>query len=379
MKAAVLEAPQKISVREIPSPAPLPHQVLVRVGAVGLCGTDIHIFRGEGNYNMAPSGRVIPLEEQPQILGHEFCGLVVDTGGEVKGVRPGDRVVVDQGLNCYSAQRQPICEYCDTGDSHQCQFYQEHGITGVQGAMADLVAVPAVNTVEIPENLGFAEAVMSEPLACVLHAVSFLERAGGRFTFDGERKIRSILICGSGPAGLLFVQYLRNVKGFQGLIIVADTQDGKLALARQYGAECLNVSQVNLIEAVAELTAGNRVECLIDACGSAQVYEQIPWLLRKQGTVLLYGHGHRGKDIGIINLVQFLEPTLVSPIGASGHFTSDHRPAIYAEAAEAIRSRTIDVKTMVTHRFQGLEAIQQALTTEYSRPTYIKGIVQLSD
>jgi threonine dehydrogenase-like Zn-dependent dehydrogenase len=78
MQAAVLEAPSKIAIREVPVPEPAASDLLVRVAAVGLCGTDIHIFRGEGNYNLDPLGRVIPLEEQPQILGHEFCGQVVD-------------------------------------------------------------------------------------------------------------------------------------------------------------------------------------------------------------------------------------------------------------------------------------------------------------
>ncbi len=87
MHAAVLEGPSKITIRDIPVPKPGPHELLVRVAAVGLCGTDIHIFRGEGNYNMDATGRVIPLEEQAQILGHEFCGEVAEVGSEVKGIR----------------------------------------------------------------------------------------------------------------------------------------------------------------------------------------------------------------------------------------------------------------------------------------------------
>ena len=120
MHAAVLEAPAKISIRDIPVPQPGPHELLVRVAAVGLCGTDIHIFRGEGNYNMDATGRVIPLEEQPQILGHEFCGEVAEVGSQARGFEPGERIVVDQGHNCHSARRASLCEYCQTGDSHQC-------------------------------------------------------------------------------------------------------------------------------------------------------------------------------------------------------------------------------------------------------------------
>lgn len=377
MKAAVLEAPSRIVVRDIPVPAPGTHELLLRVAAVGLCGTDIHIFRGEGNYNMDASGRVIPLEEQPQILGHEFCAQVVEAGREVSGFKPGERVVVDQGLNCYSARRMPLCEYCQTGDSHQCLHYREHGITGLQGAMADYVAVPACNAVRIPGSLPFLSAALSEPLGCILHSTEVLERTPARYTFEGERRIRSILICGSGPAGLLFTQYFRNIQGFEGQVIVADTQERKLALAKSFGATTVNLRRQSLLEAVRELTKGERVECLIDACGSGALFEQVPWLLRKQGTFLLYGHGHRGKDIGILNLVQFLEPTLVSPVGASGGFTREGTPLTYTRAIEAICLGQIDGRSMITHPYAGLDSIQKALSEDCREPDYVKGIVQL--
>ncbi len=377
MKAAVLEAPSRIAIRDIPVPTPAAHDLLVRVAAVGLCGTDIHIFRGEGNYNMDASGRVIPLEEQAQILGHEFCGQVVEAGHEVKGVKAGERVVVDQGLNCHSARRVPLCEYCQTGDSHQCQHYREHGITGLQGAMAEYIAVPAINAVKIPGGLPFLEAAMSEPLGCILHSTEMLEKTPARYTFEGERRIRSILICGAGPAGLLFTQYFRNVRKFEGQVIVADTQEKKLELAKRFGATTVNLRHEPLLEAVRVLTKGQRVECLIDACGNGALFEQVPWLLRKQGTFLLYGHGHRGKDIGILNLVQFLEPTLISPIGASGGFTREGAPLTYTRAVEAISSGSIEVRSMITHEYGGLDTVQRALSEDCREPGYVKGIVQL--
>jgi L-iditol 2-dehydrogenase len=377
MRAAVLEAPSKIVIREIPVPEPAASDLLVRVAAVGLCGTDIHIFRGEGNYNLDPLGRVIPLEEQPQILGHEFCGQVVDLGSRVKGFQAGDRVMLDQGLSCYSFGRNPVCEYCQTADSHQCLYYQEHGITGLQGAMAEYVAIPAVNAVRLPGHLSFLEAVMSEPLACILHSTEMLEKTSARYTFDGPRKIRSILICGSGPAGLLFTQYLRTVRHFDGQVIVADTQEKKLALAGLFGATTVNVSQQPLIETIRELTNGERVECLIDACGNSQLFEQVPWLLRKQGTFLLYGHGHRGKDIGILNLVQFLEPTLISPVGASGGFSPDGKSLTYSRAVETISDGKVSVRSMITHSYPALDCVQRALTQDYREPGYVKGVVEL--
>jgi L-iditol 2-dehydrogenase len=377
MRAAVLEAPAKIVVREIPIPELASHELLVRVAAVGLCGTDIHIFRGEGNYNMDPSGRIIPLQEQPQILGHEFCGQVVEVGSQVWSFKEGDRVVLDQGLNCRSVGRIPVCEYCQTGDSHQCLYYQEHGITGIQGAMAEYIAIPAANAVRIPENLSYIEAAMAEPLGCILHSTEMVDRTRARYTFTGQRKIRSVLICGSGPAGLLFTQYLRNLCQFDGQVIVADTQEKKLELAKRSGATTVNISQQRLIEAVRELTDGKRVEFLIDACGNGQLFEQVPWLLRKQGTFLLYGHGHKGKDIGILNLVQFLEPTLVSPVGASGNLSAEGTPLTYARAVEVLSNGQVSVQSMITHAYTTLDSLQKALTEDYREPGYVKGIVQL--
>ena len=136
MKAAVLEDIGKVTIREVPDPAAGPHEVLLGVQAVGLYATDVHIFRGLGHYVMDAQGRPLPLSAHPLILGHEFGGEVVRLGPHVRDLRLGDRVVCDQDRNCYSEGRRPLCSYCASGDSHQCQFYQEHGITGPPGALA---------------------------------------------------------------------------------------------------------------------------------------------------------------------------------------------------------------------------------------------------
>jgi L-iditol 2-dehydrogenase len=92
---------------------------------------------------------------------------------------------------------------------------------------------------------------------------------------------------------------------------------------------------------------------------------------------VLYGHGHRGKDIGILNLVQFLEPVLVSPIGASGGFDANGSPLTYRRAVDAISSKKVDAKSMITHAYPGLESVQKALGEDCRDPGYVKGIVQM--
>src|SRR2546429_1774493 len=102
---------------------------------------------GHANYNREARGRPVPLADAPQILGHEIAGVVETVGTDVRDLAPGDRVVVDQGRSCVSEARSPLCEYCASGDSHQCELYREHGITGLPGGLAEYLAIPAVNAV----------------------------------------------------------------------------------------------------------------------------------------------------------------------------------------------------------------------------------------
>jgi L-iditol 2-dehydrogenase len=377
MKAAVLEDVETMVVRAVPDPEVPSREVAIRVRAVGVCGTDLHLFRGHGNYNLDAQGRPIPLKHQPQILGHEFSGEIVAVGRGVKDLKPGDRVLCDQGRNCHSRGQQPLCSYCASGDSHQCAFYGEHGITGLPGALAEYIAIPAVNCVSLPEGFPAELGALVEPLGCVLHSSDRAERARGRYAFEGEEKIKNVLICGAGPAGLLFLQYLRNVKGFDGLIMVSDLREKNLKLVQELGGTAINVSRLDLTEAVRELTAGERVHYLIEACGNSLIFEQIPSLLRKQGTLLLYGHGHKGRDIVLWNNVLFLEPTLVAAVGASGGFDSDGRPSTYRHALELLTSGKVKVQPFITHRYSALEEVHKAFEQDFQREDYIKGVLNL--
>ena len=206
MRAAVLQDVEKLVVQQVPDPVRAPNEVLLRVKAVGVCGTDLHIYRGHGNYNLDAQGRHIPLTEQPQILGHEFSGEIVEVGKEVTGLNVGDRVLCDQGINCVSRGRQPLCPYCATGDSHQCETYGEHGITGLQGALAEYIAMPAANCLTLPTDMPTDLGALVEPVGCVLHAIERTALANARYTLDGNERIRNILICGAGPAGIYFLQ-----------------------------------------------------------------------------------------------------------------------------------------------------------------------------
>ncbi len=378
MRAAVLEDVRKMVVQKVPDPGLAPHEVMLRVCAVGVCGTDLHLFQGHANYSTDAQGRLIPFREKPQILGHEFSGEVVEVGKDVRDLKPGDRVLCDQGRNCHSQQRRPLCPYCASGDSHQCAFYQEHGITGLQGAMAEFIAMPAVNCLRIPDGMTTESGALVEPLGCVLHSSSRMEAANARYTFQGSERIRNVLIFGSGPAGLLFLQYLRHVRMFDGLVLVADMREKNLELARKFGATAINASNQNVIETVRELTRGEGVQYLIEACGSAAVYEDIPRILCKQGTLLIYGAGHKGRDFGLIDPILFIEPTVAIAVGASGGFEPDGRPTTYRRALEFVRSGKVQVSPFITHRYDALEKIHTAFERDFEREDYIKGVLNLA-
>lgn len=378
MRALALVAPGQMEVRKIARPAPQSREVLLRVGGVGLCGTDFHIFEGHANYHSDAQGRLIPLSEQAQILGHEFCGTVVETGSAVTDLHVGDRVVVDQGLSCVSRAAEELCEYCATGNSHQCAEYREHGITGLQGALAEYIAVPAVNAVKVESDLPMEQCALIEPLGCIIHSSAMLLEARARYTFNGERPVRNVLVCGAGPAGLLFTQYLRNMLGFDGLLIVSEPSEQRRELALGYGASvALDPAQMELAPAVQELTHGERIHCLIESAGVAQLFRQMPGLLRKQATVLLYGHGHHGVDLGVLNNVQFLEPALVSPIGASGGFDEDGRPSTYRQALDLLSSGRINVSRFITHCYRTLEDVPRGFGEDRRSADFIKGVALL--
>src|SRR5213593_4669908 len=203
MRASVLCGVEKLEVQAVPIPHAAPDEVLVRVSAVGLCGTDAHIFAGHANYNTDDYGQPIPFGVQPQILGHEISGCIEEVGSEVFDLKVGDRVVVDQGLNCVSLRRTTLCDYCRTGDSHQCEFYAEHGITGLPGGLAEFIAVPAVNAVPIRSDLDLSQAALAEPLGCVIHSADAVNRTQSRYRLNGDSakpQVRSVLIFVAGAA-----------------------------------------------------------------------------------------------------------------------------------------------------------------------------------
>jgi L-iditol 2-dehydrogenase len=297
---------------------------------------------------------------------------VEQVGVQVRKCRPGDLVAVDPVLTCWSLGRSPVCEYCETGDPHQCEQNRILGVTA-PGAFQDWVAVPETNIIRLPKEMPLAKAVLIEPLGCVLHASDRMEQAPNRYTFDGKRPIRYVLILGAGPSGLLFLQYLRNVKKFDGEIFVAETKQRKLALVKRLGGTPLDVGRTDLISEIHTRTRGERVHYLIEATGSGSVFDWIPAVVRRQATVQMYGAGHAGRDIGCLTPFQVMEIVVVTSAGASGGYDPDGTPSLYRRSKEHIESGSIDSEAILSHRYETLGEMQGAFDRDSAQEDFIKG------
>jgi L-iditol 2-dehydrogenase len=212
----------------------------------------------------------------------------------------------------------------------------------------------------------------------VIHSCEVADRAFTRYRFGSESPVRSVLVVGAGPAGLLFTQYLRNVIGFEGLLIVSEPNAIRREIAAEFGAAVVDPSVDDLVAAVADLTGGEKVHYLVDAAGNGAVFKQMPGLLRNQATLMFYGQGHHGTDLGVLNNIQFLEPSLLAPVGASGSLDPDGRPQTYRTALELLEDGRINVTRFITHRYPRLEDVPAVFAKDRFAPDYVKGLAVLT-
>ena len=179
MKSAVFYGIHDLRIEERPRPVPGPEEVLIRVMACGVCGTDVHIFEGDKG-----AAEVTP----PTILGHEFSGVIEETGRNVTGFAVGDRVCVDPNRNCGR------CRYCREGLAHFCVQMTGYGTT-VDGGFAEYCAVDKCQVYKLGPNTTFEQGAMTEPVACCLHGIDLCEIRPGA----------SVAVIGGGMIGLLMV------------------------------------------------------------------------------------------------------------------------------------------------------------------------------
>jgi 2-desacetyl-2-hydroxyethyl bacteriochlorophyllide A dehydrogenase len=249
MRAIVLDRPGSFRVAEVPDPTPGEGQIVVKVDACGICGTDIHIMDGE-----------FPPTPYPITPGHEFAGTVVAVAGDVRIDLPvGAKVAVDPSLYC------GYCRRCRSGRDNLCENWAAIGDT-VDGAFAEYVAVPAVNAHRLPDGVDGQLGAMIEPLACAVHG---LRRLGPLF----------VLLTGAGTMGLLLLQLL--VHSGAGPVTVVDRVADRLAVARKLGA-------AHVAAGLGELS-DERFEIAVDATGVPAVVDGVTGLLDRGGRLLVFG------------------------------------------------------------------------------------------
>ena len=257
MKALVITAPFQAVVQDMPYPVPGTGEVTIKVERAGICGTDVHIFKGEY------------LAKYPIVPGHEFSGVIHELGAGVTGFSIGDRVTAEPNIYCGR------CTYCLTNRSNHCDHWQATGVTQ-NGAMAEYVTVPANNVFLIAESMSFAAGAFVEPMACVVYAMNRLRpNAGDR-----------ALLFGAGAMGQQLIQSLVHT-GVSELVVV-DISEEKLALAKQWGATKTVLSQ-ELGQHIGSGQYPRGFDIVIDATGIPAVIEQALQYIGPTGKYLQFG------------------------------------------------------------------------------------------
>jgi L-iditol 2-dehydrogenase len=266
MKALVLEEYGRLEVRDVEDPKPGPGDVLVRVKACGICGSDVHGLDGS-------TGRRLP----PIIMGHEAAGIVESLGSEVRHLRPGDRVTLDSTLydpESYFSKRGQF-NLCDERRvlGVSCEDYRQHG------AFAELVAVPAHVAFPLPEGLSFEQAALTEPVSVALHARRLIEITPGD----------TAVVFGAGLIGSMILQVLRNEPLKQ--LVAVDVDAGRLALARELGAShAFDPGRSDVTAELRELTEGRGADVAFEAVGVEATVRGAILAVRKGGSVSLVGN-----------------------------------------------------------------------------------------
>jgi 2-desacetyl-2-hydroxyethyl bacteriochlorophyllide A dehydrogenase len=310
-----ISQPGTVRLVEVPEPVPEPGEAVVRVGACGICGTDLHILDGE-----------FPPAPYPIIPGHEAAGTVVVVGGE--GVLAvGDRVGIDPSLSCRH------CEYCRMGRGNLCSYWGAVGDTR-DGALAEYVRVPMENLYRIPDTMDFHAAALIEPVSCAIHG---LDRLGLRLGDD-------VLVCGAGTMGLIMASLIRHAGAAR--VAVVDTNEDRLRHASRMGF-------VDAAVRVGDLAgAGSGFDKAVDATGAPPAIAQCLESVRRGGTVMVFGVAPAGAQIPIEPFRIYNEEITI--VGSMAVLDS------YGRAIQTVASGVVDASALVTHRLPLVE-IDEAL------------------
>lgn len=318
IKAAVLEKPHVLGIKEVDMPKPGPGDVLVKVKAVGICGSDVHYY---------VEGRIGEyIVEKPIILGHETSGEIAEVGSGVTHLKKGDRVALEPGVPC------GCCQQCKGGTYNLCADVKFHATPPYDGTFAEYVVHPAQFAFKLPEHISFAEGAMIEPLSVGIHAT----RQGG--VQLGSR----VLITGAGPIGL--VTLLACKAAGAGVIAVVEGKQNRAEMAKKLGATHV-ISTFDAEAIVAEtnkLSDNYGFDVAIECSGAGAAAKTAVRALKRGGTLVFVGL------FSALEVPMDLNAITQKELTFKGVFRYKNT---YPTAIDLLASGRIDVKPLITVRF----------------------------
>lgn len=318
MKAVLFYEPGKIKYEETRLPEIAAGEILIKIETALTCGTDVKTFK---------RGHPVLIKEVPSGFGHEFSGTIYKVGRKVDEFRPGDRVVAANSAPCMD------CYYCNIAEYNFCE-----NLDLLNGAFADFIRIPEQivkhNLLHIPDHLSFEEAAFCEPLANVVLGIEKSEIKAGQ----------TVGVIGLGPIGLMFIR-IAKLKGAK--VIAGGRNPLKLKLAREFGGadEVINLREVaDPKQAFLNLTPeGQGLDLVIEAVGLPELWEQVIHLVRKGGTVNLFGGCKSGSTVTFdTRRIHYDGIKIISPF--------HHTPVHFRESLQLISAGLVDVKKLITHR-----------------------------
>lgn len=346
MRAVVYKGPGKLVLEEVPLPRVGRGEVLVKVEACSICGTDRKILRF--------GHRKIKAGEE-RILGHEIAGVIAEVGEGVKYYREGMRVAIVPNVGC------GFCSLCQQGLEQLCPDYDAFGISW-PGGFAEYVLIPEVavsrgNLVEIPDELSFAEAAVVEPLACCFSAYEAM----------GIRPGDSLLIFGAGPMGNLHL-LLGKQLGI-GLTIVVDVEESRLDFSRKLGADFVFLNDESLRGKVMDITYGYGVDAVIIAAPASQLVGQALELAATNGKVHVFAGLPAGKETVAIN-ANTIHYRQIKLLGTTGATRTQFRTTL-----RLVSSTGLDLIRIITMRI-GLAELVSVLGDDSTLDQNMKIVVE---
>ncbi len=304
-------------VREAPIPSPGPSEVLVKVKATTICGTDVHIY----TWDEWSQSRIKP----PMIFGHEFAGEVVEVGKNVKTIKPGDWVSAETHIACGH------CYQCRTGNKHLCENVKILGVD-INGAFAEYVKIPEENAWKNDVSLPPEIAAMQEPFGNAVHA-----------TLIEDVTAKSVSVFGAGPIGIMSAMVARAAGA--SLVVIVEPEEARRNLAKKVGFEhVINPIETDPVEYILDHTSGLGVEVFLEMSGAQKAIEQGLRSTRKGGRVSFLGipKGHITLD--------FAEDVVfrgVKMYGINGRKMFD----TWYKVKALLDSGLVDLKPLITHKF----------------------------